>query len=110
MIILIYSPAINAPVEVELTLNETVNVVTCIIVAKGVLLETIEVPITIDVTKIFQTATFLFTPTFAYAPIASIIAYFVRDDGRIVTASTSVELMRDLRNYVSEIYIQGLIL
>ena len=101
MTIKIYRPAIQSTVEVQVTLNETVEAVTCIIVAKDVLLETIEVPITIDDTKIFQTAKFTFKPTFAYAPISSIIAYFVRDDGKIVTASTSVELMRDLRNYVS---------
>ncbi|KAL7013578.1 hypothetical protein ACKWTF_015474 [Chironomus riparius] len=94
-------PAIQSTVEVQITLNETIEAVTCIIVAKNVLLETIEVPITIDDTKIFQTAKFTFKPTFAYAPISSIIAYFVRHDGRIVTASTSVELMRDLRNYLT---------
>ena len=78
------------------------DAVTCIIVAKGVLLQTAEVPITINDSKIFQTANFAFNATFAYAPICSIVAYFVRGDGRIVTASTSVELMRDLRNYVSK--------
>lgn len=84
-----------------MTLNETVEVVTCIIVAKGVLLQTVDVPITFDDSKLFQTATFGFNATFAYAPIASIIAYIVREDGRIISASTSVELTRDLRNYVS---------
>jgi hypothetical protein len=90
--------------DVELTVNETVDVVTCVIVAKGVLLETIEVPITTNDSKIFQTAIFTFKPRFAYSPIASIIAYFVRDDGRIVTASTSIELTSRLRSYVSKVF------
>ena len=83
-----------------MTLTEQIETVYCIITAKGLLLQTIEVPINLDPNQAFQTATFSFIPTFAYAPIASIVGYYVKADGKIVASSTSVELTGDLRNNV----------
>lgn len=47
--------------------------------------------------------TFKFLASYAMAPTAHLIVYYVKDDGELVADSLDIDLNGELRNFVSEI-------
>lgn len=48
--------------------------------------------------------TFKFLASYAMAPTAHLIVYYVKDDGELVADSLDIDLNGELRNFVSKYY------
>ena len=86
-------PVLGQAVAVDIFTTENIGYAFYYIVSKGLLLSAKKVDIRNRKGK------FLFTPTFAFAPQANIIIYYV-SNGEIISSSTSVELRTNLFNSV----------
>lgn len=94
----IHSAFLDAPVQVEVLSSELVSSLMCHLSAKGILLNTTEVPVYNSTKKLFK---FSFTPSIIYAPTTNVICYYVKRNGQVVTGSISLELRNNLTNYVT---------
>lgn len=82
-------------VDLEIQTTENVPHVFLQFFSKSLLLMSKKVPIK------NKYATFQFYPKFSYAPDCSIVAFYVRNDGHVISAITRMELSDKLPNYVS---------
>lgn len=83
-------------VEVNIHSTENIKFVNVLMVSKSVLVKTEKIKMKNRV------GSFTFNAKFEFAPITSIIAYYVNNDNEIVSDSATVSLRDRLPNFVSK--------
>jgi hypothetical protein len=73
--------------------------------AKGLLLQSERVWLYEE--KTGNEGIFRFRPNFKFAPFTDFVAYYIKDDGTVVTTYLQIQFNNDLPNYVSLYLIQA---
>lgn len=93
---------LNKEIDVEITSHYPLTSYTYFIVSRSKILEskTVSVAKTADSPDVsLHTHRFTFLPTFDYAPRATIIIYYMKDD-QLVSANVCAEMYDDFKNFV----------
>ncbi|XP_070502088.1 thioester-containing protein 1 allele R1-like [Chironomus tepperi] len=100
--VLTQEPKLGKKVYFKVRTGEATDFVMIHIVSKGVLLESYKLYFDSDDDEDddLNTVVDYFRPSFKYAPATQIIAYYIKANGDFITTTASVDLVKELPNYL----------
>jgi CD109 antigen len=91
----LFSQKIPQKVKIDVLATKNLNQITYHVIGKGDII--VSETITIPGERSFQ---FEFMPTMAMVPKASVVVFYITDDGEIISDSLKIEFGNELRNFI----------
>jgi CD109 antigen len=99
IVILNFRPTINQEVSVDVIATEELTYITYEILGRGDVLVSKTLPVAKD-----KSISFKFLGTFAMVPKATLLVYYIREDGEMVSDRIEIKFGDELQNFVSYTY------